>query len=56
MIVNGKLIKDWDRAQISTAYQKPNQFRLITWDMGRIQSWLLGEKRLTRNLLERMIR
>ena len=56
MIVNGKLIKDWDKSHISTAYQKPNQFRLITWDMGRIQSWLLGQKPLARNLLEKVIR
>jgi len=23
MIVGGKIIKDWDKSQISTAYQKP---------------------------------
>ena len=56
MIVGGKIIKDWDKSQISTAYQKPNQFRIITWDMGRIQSWLLGQKTLARNLIERAIR
>jgi len=56
MIVNGKLIKDWDKSQISTTYQRPPQFQIITWDMGRIQSWLLGQKPLTRNLLEKVIR
>jgi hypothetical protein len=56
MIVKGKLIKDWDKSQISTGYQRPNQFRQITWDMGRIQSWLLGQKPLFRTLLEKVIR
>jgi hypothetical protein len=56
MIVGGKIIKDWDKSQISTAYQKPNQFRQITWDMGRIQGWLLGQKPLARNLIEKVIR
>jgi len=56
VIVKGKFIKDWDKSQISTAYQRPNQFRVITWDMGRIQSWLLGKQPLARTLLERVIR
>ena len=56
MIAKGKFIKDWDKSKISTAYQKPNQFKVITWDMGRIQSWLLGQKPLSRNLLEKLIR
>jgi hypothetical protein len=56
LIINGKIIKDWDKSQISTAYQRPNQFRIITWDMGRIQSWLLGKQPLARTLLEKVIR
>ena len=56
VIVKGKFIKDWDKSQISTAYQKPNQFKVITWDMGRIQSWLLGKQPLARNFIEKVIR
>ena len=56
MIIKGKFIKDWDKSQISTAYQKPNQFKVITWDMGRIQGWLLGKQPLARNLIEKVIR
>jgi hypothetical protein len=56
LIINGKIIKDWDKSQISTGYQRPNQFRLITWDMGRGQSWLLGKQPLARTLLEKVIR
>jgi hypothetical protein len=56
MIVKGKFIKDWDKSQISTAYQKPNQFKIVTWDMGRIQGWLLGQKPLSRNIIERIIK
>ena len=56
MIVKGKFIKDWDKSQISTAYQKPNQFKIVTWDMGRIQGWLRGHKPLARNLIEKVIR
>jgi len=56
MIIKGKIVPDWDKSKISTAYQKPNQFRVITWGMGRIQSWLLGQKPLSRNLLEKLIR
>ena len=56
MIVNGKIVKDWDKSQISTAYQRPNQFQIITWDMGRVQSWLLGKQPLARTLLEKVIR
>ena len=56
MIIKGKFIKDWDKSQISTGYQRPNQFRIITWDMGRIQSWLLGKQPLARTLLEKVIR
>jgi len=56
MIVKGKIVKDWDKSQISTAYQKPNQFKIVTWDMGRIQCWLLGQKPLARNLIEKVIR
>jgi pantothenate kinase-related protein Tda10 len=56
MIVKGKFVKDWDKSKISTAYQRPNKFRIITWDMGRIQGWLLGQKPLARNLIEKVIR
>ena len=56
MIIKGKFIKDWDKSQISTGYQKPNQFKIVTWDMGRIQGWLLGQKPLARNLIEKVIR
>jgi hypothetical protein len=56
MIVGGKIIKDWDKSQISTGYQRPPQFQLITWDMGRVQSWLLGQTPLARNLIEKVIR
>ena len=56
MIINGRIIKDWNKSQISTGYQRPNQFRIITWDMGRIQSWLLGKQPLARTLLEKVIR
>ena len=56
MIIKGKFVKDWDKSQISTGYQRPNQFRIITWDMGRVQSWLLGQKPLARTLLEKVIR
>jgi hypothetical protein len=56
LIINGRIIKDWDKSQISTAYQRPNQFRVITWDMGRVQSWLLGKQPLARTLLEKVIR
>ena len=56
MIVKGKFIKDWDKSKISTGYQKPNQFRVITWDMGRFQGWLLGQTPLARNLIEKVIR
>ena len=56
MIIKGKFIKDWNKSQISTGYQRPNQFRIITWDMGRIQSWLLGKQPLARTILEKVIR
>jgi len=56
MIINGKIVKDWDKTQISTGYQQPNKFRIITWDMGRIQGWLLGQKPLSRNIIERIIK
>jgi hypothetical protein len=56
MIINGKIVKDWDVSKMSTGYQKPNQFRIITWDMGRFQSWLLGKQPLSRTLLEKVIR
>ena len=56
VIINGKIVKDWDKRQISTGYQRPNQFRAITWDMGRVQSWLLGKQPLARTLLEKVIR
>jgi hypothetical protein len=56
LIVKGKFIKDWDKSQISTGYQKPNQFRVITWDMGRVQGWLLKQTPLARNLIEKVIR
>jgi hypothetical protein len=56
LIINGKFIKDWDKSQISTAYQRPPQFQIITWDMGRVQSWLLGKQPLARTLLEKVIR
>ena len=56
MIINGKFVKDWDKSQISTGYIQPNRFRIITWDMGRFQSWLLGQKPLSRSILEKVIR
>jgi hypothetical protein len=56
MLINGKIVKDWDKSQISTGYIPPNRFRIITWDMGRFQSWLLGEKPLSRNLIEKVIK
>ena len=56
MIIKGKIVPDWDKSKISTGYQKHRQFQMITWDMGRIQSWLLGQKPLSRNLLEKLIR
>lgn len=56
MIVNGKFVKDWDKSQISTGYIQPNKFRIITWDMGRIQGWLLGHKPLSRNIIEKVIK
>jgi hypothetical protein len=56
MIINNKIVKDWDKSQISTGYVPPNKFRIITWDMGRIQSWLLGKQPLARSLLEKVIR
>jgi hypothetical protein len=56
MIINGRIVKDWDKSQISTGYQRPNQFRIITWDMGRVQGWLLGHKPLARNLIQKVIR
>jgi len=56
LIINGKIVPDWDKSKISTAYQKPNQFRVITWDMGRVQGWLLGKTPLARNFIEKVIR
>jgi hypothetical protein len=56
MIINGRLVKDWDKSQISTGYQRPNQFKIVTWYMGRVQSWLLGQNPLARNIIERVIR
>ena len=56
MIIKGKFIKDWDKSKISTAYIPPNRFRVITWDMGRIQGWFLGQKPLSRNIIERIIK
>ena len=56
MIIKGKFVNDWDKSKISTAYIPPNRFRVITWDMGRIQSWLLGQKPLSRNIIERIIK
>jgi len=55
MIIKGKFVRDWDKSKISTAYILPNRFKIITWDMGRIQSWLLGQKPLSRNIIERFI-
>ena len=48
MIIKGKFVKDWDIP--------PNRFRVVTWDMGRIQGWLLGQKPLSRNIIERIIK
>jgi hypothetical protein len=56
LIVKGKFIKDWDKSQISTGYQRPPQFKVITWDMGRVQGWLLGQTPLARNFIEKVIR
>jgi hypothetical protein len=56
LIINGRIVKDWDKSQISTGYQRPNQFRIITWDMGRVQGWLLGQNPLARNIIEKVIR
>jgi pantothenate kinase-related protein Tda10 len=56
MIIKGKIVPDWDKSKISTAYQKPNQFKVITWDMGRVQGWLLGQTPLARNFIEKVIR
>jgi len=56
LIINGRIVKDWDKSQISTGYQKPNQFKVITWDMGRVQGWLLGQNLLARNIIEKVIR
>jgi len=56
VIINGRIVKDWDKSQISTGYQRPPQFQIITWDMGRVQSWLLGKQPLARTLLEKVIR
>ena len=56
MIINNKIVKDWDKSQISTGYQRPPQFKVITWDMGRVQGWLLGQTPLARNLIEKVIK
>jgi len=56
LIINGKIVPDWDKSKISTAYQKPNQFKIITWDMGRVQGWLLGQTPLARNFIEKVLR
>jgi hypothetical protein len=55
MIIKGRFVRDWDKSKISTAYIPPNRFKVITWDMGRVQSWLLGQKPLSRNIIERFI-
>jgi hypothetical protein len=56
MIVNGKIVPDWDKSKISTGYQRPAQFKMVTWDMGRLQGWLLGQNKLKRSFFERIIR
>jgi hypothetical protein len=38
MIVNGKLVKDWDKSKISTAYVPPKPCQYVSWDMERLQA------------------
>ena len=54
MIVNGKLVKDWDKSKISTAYQYPPQNQTISWDMEKLQSALLWGKPMNVTLKDRL--
>jgi hypothetical protein len=54
MIVNGKIVKDWDKYKISTAYVRPPQNQIISWDMERLQTHLLWGGPFRPSLRERL--
>ena len=54
MIVNGKVVKDWDKYKIGTAYVRPPQNQVISWDMERLQTHLLWGGPFRSSLRERL--
>jgi hypothetical protein len=54
MIVNGKIVKDWDKYKISSAYVRPRQNQIISWDMERLQTHLLWGGPLRPSLRDRL--
>lgn len=53
-IVNGKFVKDWDKYKIGTAYVRPPQNQVISWDMERLQTHLLWGAPLRPTLRDRL--
>ena len=54
MIVNGKFVKDWDKYKIGTAYVRPPQNQVVSWDMERLQTHLLWGGPLRPTLRDRI--
>ena len=52
-IVNGKVVKDWDKYKIGTAYVRPPQNQVVSWDMERLQTILLWGGELRPSLRDR---
>lgn len=54
MLVKGKFIKDWDKSKMCTAYFKPQQFQVVSYDMEKLQAALLWNKPLGRTLVDKL--
>jgi hypothetical protein len=54
MIINGKIVKDWDKYKIGTAYVRPKQKQVVSWDMEKLQTVLLWGGSLRPSLFERL--
>jgi hypothetical protein len=54
MLVNGKIVKDWDKTKISTAYTPPPQCQIVSWDMEKLQAALLWGDPLKLSLKDRL--
>lgn len=54
MLINGKIVKDWDKYKIGIAYERPKQHQVISWDMERLQAALVWGGTLRPSLRERV--